>query len=121
MEILSKNVLLMEALKNQNAWLIKFELKKNINYSSLRYNQFIVPEFKKIFPENVLNEAEIRVLYQEDFIIKKFDKFKDMMDLWKDVPAMESLLKNPVVNDYIYIYCSALDKEGLEIKNNKKS
>lgn len=111
----------MEALKNQNAWLIKFELKKNINYSSLRYNQFIVPEFKKIFPENVLNEAEIRVLYHEDFIIKKFDKFKDMMDLWKDIPPMEALLKNPVVNDYFYIYCSALDKEGLEIKNNKKS
>ena len=121
MEIISKNILLQEALKNQNAWLIKFELKKNIEYSVARYNQQIVPEFKKVYPEEVLSEAEIRILYQEDFIIKKFDKFKDMMDLWKDVPAMESLLKNPVVNDYFYIYCSALDKEGLEIKNNKKS
>lgn len=121
MEILSKNALLMEALKNQNAWLIKYELKKNVNYSSLRYNQFIVPEFKKIFPENVLSEAEIRVLFQEDFIIKKFEKFKDMMEVWKDMPKMEALLENPVVKDYFYIYCSAIDKEGLEIKNNKKS
>jgi hypothetical protein len=120
MEILSKNILLMEALKNQKSWLIKFELKKNVNYSSLRYNQFIVPEFKKIFPENVLSEAEIRVLYQEDFIIKKFDKYKDMMDIWKDVPDMESLLKNEIVKDYFFIHCTALDKEGLEIKSNKK-
>lgn len=111
----------MEALKNQKAWLIKFELKKNVNYSALRYNQFIVPEFKKIFPENVLNEPEIRVLYQEEFIIKKFEKYKDMMDVWKDIPDMEALLENPTVKDFFYIYCSALDKEGLEIKNNKKT
>ena len=28
MEILSKNILIQQALKTQNAWLIKFELKK---------------------------------------------------------------------------------------------
>jgi hypothetical protein len=120
MEIISKNILLQEALKNQNAWLIKFELKKNIEYSVARYNQQIVPEFKKVYPEEVLSEAEIRILYQEDFIIKKFEKIKDMMVIWNQIPKMEKTLDNPIVKDYFFIYCSAIDKEGLEIKNNKK-
>ena len=120
MEILSKNILLMEALKNQNAWLIKFELKKNVNYSALRYNQFIVPEFKKIFSENVLSEAEIRVLFQEEFIIKKFEKYSEMMEIWKHVPNISKSIENPVIKDFFIIYCSVLDKEGLEIKSNKK-
>lgn len=120
MEILSKNLLLQQALKTQNAWIIKFELKKNANYSSLRFNEQIMPEFKKIFPENVLNEAEIRVLYQEEFIIKKFEKYSEMMEIWKHVPNISKSIENPVIKDFFIIYCSVLDKEGLEIKSNKK-
>lgn len=120
MEILSKNILLQQALRTQNAWLIKFELKKNVNFTSLRYNELIVPELVKIYPGNILSEAEIRVLYQEDFVIKKFEKYAEMMEIWKDIPKMEKTLENPVIKDYFFIYCTALDKEGLEIKNNKK-
>ena len=75
MQILSKNFLIQETLKNQNAWLIKFTLKKYADISSVRYNKLVVPEYTKIFSEEVLSEAEIRVLYEEEFIIKKFEKY----------------------------------------------
>lgn len=119
MEILSKNILIQEALKNQNAWLIKFELEKNVNYSNHRYNEQIVPEFRKIFPEEVISEAEIRVLYYEDFIIKKFNKYSEMIEVWKIVPKITKSIENEVIKDYFIIYCSAIDKDGMEIKNNK--
>jgi hypothetical protein len=120
MQILSKNVLLMEALKNQNAYLIKFDLKKNISYSAHRYNLQIVPEMIKIFPEHVLNEAEIRVLYQEEFIIKKYERYEEAIKIWEKVPKTTKILENEIINDYFIIECSLLDKEGLEIKNNKQ-
>ena len=119
MEILSKNILIQQALKNQNAWLIKYDLKKNVNFTVARYNQLIVPELIKIYPEKVLSEAEIRSLFQEDFVIKKFEKYKDMMDIWRFVPKMQETMKNEIIKDHFFIYCSVLDKEGLEIKNNK--
>ena len=121
MEILSKNILIQQPLKTQNAWLIKFELKKNVNFTPVRYNQLIVPELVKYYPDNILNEAEIRVLYQEDFVIKKFEKYAEMMEVWKFVPNMEKTLENKEIKDHFFIYCSVLDKEGMEIKNNKKS
>ena len=117
--ILSKNILLQEALKNQNAWLIKFDLKKYADISSLRYNQLIVPEYIKIFPENILNSAEIRVLYQEEFIIKKFEKYQEAIEMWKNVPKVKTISENPIASEYFMIYCSLINKEGLEIKNNK--
>jgi len=120
MQILSKNVLLMEALKNQNAYLIKFLLKKNISYSAHRYNLQIVPEMVKIFPEHVLNEAEIRILYQEDFIIKKYERYEEAIKIWEKVPITTKILENEIIKGYFVIECSLLDKEGLEIKNNKQ-
>jgi hypothetical protein len=121
MEIISKNILIQQALKTQNAWLIKFELKKNVNFTPVRYNQLIVPELVKYYPDNILNEAEIRVLYQEDFVIKKFEKYAEMMEVWKFVPNMEKTLESKEIKDHFFIYCSVIDKEGMEIKNNKKS
>lgn len=121
MEILSKNILIQQALKNQNAWLIKYDLKKNVNFTVARYNQLIVPELIKFYPEKVLSEAEIRSLFQEDFVIKKFEKYKDMMDVWRFVPKMQETMKNEIIKDHFFIYCSVLDKEGLEIKNNKNA
>ena len=106
-------------LKSQNAWLIKFELKKYVNFSSLRYNEEIVPEFKKIFPEEILSEAEIRILYQEEFVIKKFEKYGEMIKTWIKVPNISKSLENDKIKDYFIIYCSVLNKEGIEVKNNK--
>ena len=80
-----------------------------------------MPELVKYYPDNILNEAEIRVLYQEDFVIKKFEKYAEMMEVWKFVPNMEKTLENKEIKDHFFIYCSVLDKEGMEIKNNKKS
>lgn len=118
-EIISKNILIMEALKKQNAWMIKFELKKNISYSSNRFNIEILPELLKIFPEHVLNETEIRSLYQEEFIIKKNDKYQEIIKIWKDIPKIESFLKNEIIEDKFFIICTLINKEGDEIKNNK--
>jgi hypothetical protein len=120
MEILSKNILLQQALKNQNSWLIKFDLKKFADISNTRYNQLVVPEMIKIFPENVLSEAEIRIIYQEEFVIKKFEKYQDAIEIWKDVPTVKKIVENKIASEYFMIYCSLLNKEGLEVKNNKK-
>ena len=117
--IISKNILLQEALKNQNAWLIKFDLKKYADISALRYNQLVVPELIKIFPENILNSAEIRVLYEEEFIIKKFEKYQEVIEIWKDVPNIKKIAENKIASQHFMIYCSLINKEGLEIKNNK--
>ena len=117
--ILSKSVLLQELIKNQNAWLIKFDLKKFADISNVRYNQLVVPELIKIFPENVLNEVEIRILYEEEFIIKKFEKYQEVIEIWKDVPKIKKIAENITASQHFMIYCSLINKEGLEIKNNK--
>lgn len=119
MEILSKNLLIQQAIQSQNAWLIKIELKKNINYSHARYNQLIVPELTKFYKEDILSEIELRLLYTEDFIIKKFEKYKDAFIVWQNIPKYDATINNKIINEYFIIYCSLLNKEGLEVKNNK--
>ena len=119
MQILSKNFLIQETLKNQNAWLIKFTLKKYADISSVRYNKLVVPEYTKIFSEEVLSEAEIRVLYEEEFIIKKFEKFQDAINFWQQIPKIDIIKENRTASEYFMIFCNLLNKEGEEIKNNK--
>ena len=121
MEVLSKKLLIQQALESQKAWLVKIELKKNVNYSYERYNHFIVPELIKIYPESVLDDMEIRMLYNEEFIIKKFEKYQEANAFWKNIPAMEDTMKNEIIQDLFFIYCSLIDKDGMEIKNNKKT
>lgn len=120
MEIISKNLLIQQALELQNAWLIKIELKKNINYSYDRYSRFIVPELAKFYPESVLDDMEIRMLYHDEFIIKKFEKYQEAKAFWKNIPNMEDTIKNEVIQDLFFIYCTLIGKDGMEIKNNKK-
>lgn len=119
MEILSKNLLIQQALELQNAWLVKIELKKNIDYSYDRYNRFIVPELIKFYPSSVITDTEIRMLYNEDFLIKKFKKNIEVNAFWKNIPNIKDTMKSEIIQDYFFIYCTLIDKDGIEIKNNK--